>query len=351
MEDLVVYPGFDSGLRVTDNLGRICVIHSTGEIGRSFLWAEQSLLALKNPLYNASAGELENSLAVRLYRSKKRLKILNIGCGGCADIPLLEELIIKSLQESGLQPDGLEIVNADLSEKTLEAVQSGKHPYFICDYSPRTRNMVDGATEEEVKESIAKHFIPGPKIKTREINYFWLDLDAQGGTPIEQERERDSYFMREASRRKLRLEKADIRSLPYRSGSFDFVIAHHVLKYLEGKKEVKKAIKELLRVVRDRGVVFPHCAIYQKQAGLIKSNFERISGRIYGNKADSKFGGLLPTCFYKGEYRPFSLDHQEREDGQIILSNDDLLFTGYQLALPLPIELLSFDKPAGFFLS
>ena len=60
------------------------------EIGRLFLDKTISAFFLINSTYDViNKRKIEKPFIVDLYGRHKRLNILNIGCGACADVPLL----------------------------------------------------------------------------------------------------------------------------------------------------------------------------------------------------------------------------------------------------------------------
>ncbi len=337
-ERRIVYPGFQTELTFYDSrLAFQTVIPSTGEIGRSFLWNQQSLLFFINPLIDASSGRLcSKSLATKIHEKKGSFQVLNIGCGGCADIPLFHHLLESSMQDQGINAPSIRIVNADLSDKAIEATKTGAHPYFFCDYSPHQRNMAEGEIEQVVKLSLEKFFNKGPVIESEEINFASpQDIEVLFGRKKPEypvyKRERQSYLMKDQEIKKLIIEKADIRDLPYADNTFDVVIAHHVLKYLDEEGR-KKAVSEMKRVLKKQGFIFPHYAVYQV-GGLLRKNLKRVSGVVWPRdmEIDKDVGGVVPTALDssggRGEFKPFMLDELVRESSNVYSRcNEDELF-------------------------
>lgn len=75
----------------------------------------------------------------------------------------------------------------------------------------------------------------------------------------------ENYFKlidkKKYSGKKIILKKADIRSLPFKDNTFDFVVSSLVLEYMHTEKDLKKAISELQRVLKKDGVLIvttPH---------------------------------------------------------------------------------------------
>ena len=61
--------------------------------------------------------------------------------------------------------------------------------------------------------------------------------------------------------KKIVLKKSDIRKLPFKDSTFDFVVSSLVLEYMKTDKELIKAINELKRVLKTNGVLIvttPH---------------------------------------------------------------------------------------------
>lgn len=61
--------------------------------------------------------------------------------------------------------------------------------------------------------------------------------------------------------KKIVLKKADIRNLPFKDNTFDFVMSSLVLEYMQTEKDFKKAISELQRVLKKDGMLIvttPH---------------------------------------------------------------------------------------------
>lgn len=75
----------------------------------------------------------------------------------------------------------------------------------------------------------------------------------------------DGYFKiikkNKLSGKKIILKKADMREIPFKDETFDFVLSVLVLEYMKSEKELRKAISELKRVLKRGGVlivVTPH---------------------------------------------------------------------------------------------
>ncbi len=73
---------------------------------------------------------------------------------------------------------------------------------------------------------------------------------------------------------KINFIKADIRNLPFKDGSFDGVWCSAVLLHLEKLQDVKKALKEMYRVLKKDGVIF---ISVKKQLGKEKTSFTKDS--------------------------------------------------------------------------
>ena len=95
--------------------------------------------------------------------------------------------------------------------------------------------------------------------------------------------------------------KGDIRELPYENESFSFVFSHHTIHHMP-KIEVKKTVKEMIRVLKPGGLIFVNfpsidCASYgqgeEVAAGeflQVESDGEKVIHCFFDdNEADSFF--------------------------------------------------------------
>ncbi len=220
-------------------------VPSTGIIGRMF-GADRSIMSsiIWGSYYSATYGIVTTPLIQELYDVNGSLNILNIGCGGCADIPFLEHKVHTILGRDL----NSRIINLDKSEKALSAVRDGLHPYWLGGKIREGSGLGD---------FIASTF-QGGGICTN-ANYEGIETDHIG--------------IKKEVRERLNLVQSDCTRLPFPDNSFDLVIFHYVEEYLSGE-ENRNAINEMKRVTRKNGFLFPHAGLYQKQG----TEFKRVSG-------------------------------------------------------------------------
>ncbi len=229
-------------------------VPSTGIIGRMF-GADRSILSaiIWGNYYSAAHGIVTTPLIQKLYDANGSLNILNVGCGGCADIPYLEHKI-HTILGSDLNS---QIINLDKSKRALSAVRDGSHPYWLAG------KIREGSP---LGDFVVSTFQEGGVCSNANYN----DIEA------------DYIGMKKEVRERLNLVQSDCTNIPFPDNIFDLVIFHYVEEYLS-LEENRKAIDEMKRVTRTNGFLFPHAGLYQKQEGI----FRRVSGAHVEEKPTS----------------------------------------------------------------
>ncbi len=316
-----IYSGLDTGLRLIDIYGNSIIVPSTGEIGRSFIWESQSMLVLTNPLYDVRKKSVQKPLASRIHKNQGSLKILNVGCGGCSDMPLLEQILEETLLDDGIDPN-ISITNIDVSEKVVQAVKNGTHPYFLCRSPYNEKKDIEFAHEKKINEYLEKCFEKSSVVDTEEMIYPILGREE----PVAIKTKRQSYLMKKEFAEKINVIKADASDLKeFENEDFDFIIAHNLFKYLQKPQKTKF---ELIRVLKNHGFLFPDHALYQCE----DKKLSRVSGRISSLMGmpliDEYAGGILPMLSVKDLFVPFSLEKQyfDKEAGETAFLNYDTFF-------------------------
>ncbi|MFA6089171.1 MAG: methyltransferase domain-containing protein [Candidatus Woesearchaeota archaeon] len=233
-------------------------IPSTGEIGRSLINGDESFLVFTNPMHNIFTGKLKEPLLVQMYKRQGSLRILNAACGGCSDIPLLEELILSSFKKYGISNPKIDILNVDNSDIVVNSLKNNTHPYF------KVRRNVGNKLEISSKEVelilnnyIDTHFdLIGKSIQTETT----LVKD-DNSNPIKptytldtKEETRDLYKMKEEYAKKLKVSKGNIFYLPFEDNSFDVVIALNIFHHI--KNEYDEIVRKQTELIEKEGFVY-----------------------------------------------------------------------------------------------
>lgn len=109
-------------------------------------------------------------------------------------------------------------------------------------------------------------------------------------------------------KQKISLKKADVRKLPFKANTFDFVLCAAVLEYMQNKKELDKAVNELKRVLKPHGMLVvsvPHknnfTEFIRKDiiGKFISQNAKDpyfIMGKEYTDKTMKSYGFTIHGC-------------------------------------------------------
>ncbi|MBU0472288.1 MAG: class I SAM-dependent methyltransferase [Nanoarchaeota archaeon] len=130
--------------------------------------------------------------------------------------------------------------------------------------------------------------------------------------------------MAEHVRNNLILVESDVIDIDFPDDTFDIVIAHQVLQYVNDKQRAKD---ELFRVTRNNGFIFPNGFVYQK----VGDKLQRVSGR---RKSYWDSEGVLPTTRINNKQLPFVLETQIHD------VNYNYLFVGENFPVIKPIDFL-----------
>ncbi|MCD6547040.1 MAG: methyltransferase domain-containing protein [Nanoarchaeota archaeon] len=187
---------------------------------------------------------------VELYKHRNQLQIADVGCGGCADHFLLEEILKETLEENGITNPNISIVGYDNNEKLIQKVKSGE---FVYSHFGET----DHPNEEIVN-----------KINKTAKKVF--------------EQYEDGYKMKKDFVKKVKIKHGDIFNLPIEKDSQDIVICSYVIYHYHGKE--RQILKNLADIVASHGVIFTEGGFFNKKLKRIDKEekaYREIGGKTY----------------------------------------------------------------------
>lgn len=221
------------------------------EIGRLFHDSEISAWALLNPIYNKEKKQTESPLILKLWERFGELNILNVGCGGCGDIPLFEEEIRKLI---GKNPgERLSITNIDKDSELITHLKEGSLPCF--DYP-----SITWKEDPYIKDYIKKCFIPSGNYKIGATGWHMKHINVEG------------YIMKKEFLEKLDVASVDFLDSKYEKNSFNLVLIHNVLLHFN-EDEKRLAVKKVREVLKKDGILFPNWGLYKKKI----NGFKKVS--------------------------------------------------------------------------
>ena len=216
------------------------------EVGRMFLDKSISMLSILNPTKNLKSKKISKPLIVRLYKDNRDLRVLNLGCGACGDVPLLEDLIRETLKQYGFRDPRVKITNVDIDRNLVSSVQNGVVSYFdyqeivpngVCLKSPILKR-INQYLEESFTESATEE----------------IELSNVVGA---YKKKAKSFLMKPGIIPRISIQTGDASDLDFPNKSFDLVLANYLLQHLKGSKAVD-CIKEMKRVTKGGGLIFPN---------------------------------------------------------------------------------------------
>ncbi len=205
----------------------------TGIFGRSY----EIVSYLCNPWKNKD-GEIQEARIINAYKNRngEKLKVADIGCGGCADHILWKRTIEETLKEYGIENPEIEIVGLDINEEMFEDILHGKF-----DYTEKIDDL-HGDSKENLYEILNECF--------------------------EKKDDLFSYEMKKEYTKELNLVLGDAYNLNFEDDSFDIVtsnfLLYHLDEYFENKNR-KKVFNELTRIVKKGGLIFTEAGFFEKK--------------------------------------------------------------------------------------
>ncbi len=276
------------------------------EIGRMFMNKGIAAQVILNQVYDLKKQRLTTPLIVKLYREEGRLRVLNIGCGGCGDIPLFEAEANRVLKSYGIASPNIWIENVDNDSDLIERVKKGTLTYFrIFDLiNINSREGLNGReTVRKITDYIASHFNEtGSKEKV-----------SISGIVGMMEGEIHAYLMNPSVSAGIRIQTGDAKNLPYSDGYFDLILAHNFFNQQGfNKNEKNQYIQQMVRVLRKKGILFPNYGLYKKNNGTLEKLTRFYSPKFSSLKEMRLSGGILPLEIPNDAESVFSLEHYEK---------------------------------------
>ena len=191
--------------------------------------------------------------------------------------PPLEEIIIKTLEDNGINNPKVKILNIDHNKDLVLRVKNAEFNYFrYFDIMEGQRNVLSNSTKL-IDDYINKSFYENGE---KEVNI--------GHVVGNFNKNLKSFLMKKKVAQRINIEEGNALNLNYPNQFFNVILIHFLLQHLDEERKLS-CVKEAIRLTKRNGIIFPNYGIYRRKLIGVERISDKLISVLENNNLSSKF--------------------------------------------------------------